>query len=284
MRHFKTLSLFLLLLAAQSRAFEGGFVNYLPGFYGDFSMAVIPETGTYLNNFFSVYQDRSGQIQSLVEIPGIIHATGYQILGGNFNFGIYPGLLATGYQNDDTQLSRVGLTDVYLMPVAITWNFEALHVVAFEGILAPTGYYQKDTLNTGLNIWSFDHNVAVTWYLPADNEVSINLGYMNNLKNPATDYHSGAVLHLDYLLGHYFSTEVGIGVTGSYYAQTTADHAPADILAAERAGGSTIGPAVMYAPSTFNNGLIFTLKWQHEFDVTGRPNLDYLTLRVWKSF
>ncbi len=277
-------SILLILVSCRLAAFEGGYVNYLPGFYGDFSMAVIPETGTYLNNFFSVYQDHSGQVQSLVEIPGIIHATGYEILGGHFNVGIYPGLLAVGYEGDDLKTSRVGLTDIYLMPAAITWKTESVYVIAFEGILAPTGFYQKDTLNTGLNFWTFDHNVAVTWYLPADNEISVNLGYMNNLKNPANDYHSGDVVHIDYLLGHYVNKEVGLGVVGSYYAQATADHAPQAVLVTERAGASTIGPALMYAPEAFNNELIFTLKWQHEFDVSGRPALDYLTLRIWRAF
>lgn len=182
-------------------------------------MVVIPKKSTYLNNFFSLFQDRSGQSQGVVEIPGIIHASGLEVLGRHFNFGIYPSIYAFGYQDNDLQVSRVGLTDTYLVPAALTWNFESLHLIVFEGILAPTGYCRPDAPSTGLNIWTFDHNAAATWYLPGNNELSVNLGYMHNLKNPETDYHSGEIIHLDYLVGHYFNDSLGLGIAGSYFAR-----------------------------------------------------------------
>lgn len=265
-------------------AFEGGSPNYLPGFYGDFSMAIIPEKGTFLNNFFAAYQDAGGDYKNLIELPGIIHATGYKLFGGNYSFGIYPGILASKYHTNDVNLGRVGLTDVYLLPAALGWSWENCSVLAYEGILAPTGHYQTDALNTGLNIWTFDHNLSLSVQLPGDNELSTNVGYMNNLKNPTTDYHSGDLMHLDYMLGQYFTPFLGIGLVGSYYYQTTSDHAPASLLIPERSEGATIGPVITYTPEILAREFIFTLKWLHEFDVNGRPKLDYMIFRVWKEF
>ena len=280
----KYLCFLLIFVSAQLQATEAGDTNYLPGFYGDFRMAVMPEHGTYFNNFFAAYQDHSGKLGTLLEIPGIIHATGHKIFGGNFSFGIYPGVLAT---KDDTRTSnfdRVGLADVYLLPASLGWSWDKVALLVYEGIIAPTGYYQKGALNSGLNIWTFDHNISVTWELPADNELSVNLGYMNNIKNSATHHKSGDLVHFDYMLGHYFSPVLGLGVVGSYYYQTTADHAPASILEPDRGEGATIGPVVMYTPHFLDRDVSFSLKWQHEFDAKGHAPKDFLILKVWSSF
>jgi len=57
----------------------------------------------------------------------------------------------------------------------------------------------------------------------AMNELSFNVGLMVNTINPATQYQSGTELHSDYMLGHYFSDDLGLGIAGSYYRQVSAD-------------------------------------------------------------
>ncbi len=265
-------------------ASEGGGSNYLPGFYGDFAMAVMPEKGTFFNNFFAAYQDGSGQTGTLLEMPGIIQATGQKILGGTYSFALYPGLVATKDHSNGNSMDRVGLGDAYLIPVALNWQWEKLTVLAFEGIVAPTGYYEKGALNAGRNIWTFDHILALTWQLPADNELSITLGYMNNLKNPVTDYRSGDEFHFDYTLGHYLKPELAVGITGSHYRQTGADHAPANIIAAERGEASSIGPVLLFTPYLLNRDVTMSLKWLHEFNVQGRASQEYLVWRVFMAF
>lgn len=169
------------IFSPQSIATEGGGSNYLPGFYGDFAMAVMPEKGTFFHNFFAAYQDTQGLTGTLLEMPGIVHATGEKIWGGNFIVALYPGLVATKDQSNHNDMSRFGLGDAYLIPLALNWQWGSLTALAFEGIVAPTGYYETGALNAGRNIWTFDHNLSLTWQLPADNELSVTLGYMNNL-------------------------------------------------------------------------------------------------------
>jgi hypothetical protein len=265
-------------------ATEGGGSNYLPGFYGDFAMAVMPEEGTFFNNFFAAYQDPSVRTGTLLEMPGILHATGKKFLGGNYIIGVYPGLLATKGHSNGNDMSRFGLGDAYLIPVALYWLWGSLSVLVFEGIVAPTGYYEKGALNAGRNIWTFDHILSLTWQLPADNELSITLGYMNNLKNQATNYRTGDEFHFDYMLGHYVKPELAVGVTGSHYHQTTADHAPASILTAEYSEASSIGPVLMFAQHIADRDVTVSLKWLHEFNVQGRVAQDYLVWRLFLPF
>lgn len=263
---------------------EGGGTNYMPGFYGDFAMAVMPEKGTFFNNFYAAYQDTKGQTGTILEMPGIVHATGKKILGGNFIVAVYPGLVAAKDQTSNNDMARFGLGDAYLIPVALNWQWGDLSALAFEGIVAPTGYYEKGALNAGRNIWTFDHILSLTWQLPADNELSITLGYMNNLKNPATAYRSGDEFHFDYMLGHYIRPDLAVGITGSHYRQTTADKAITDNLAKVNSEASSIGPVIMYTPHLFDRDVTFSVKYLREFKVQGRADQEYLICRIFMAF
>jgi hypothetical protein len=220
------------LLAQSASATEDGGSNYLPGFYGDFQMGVMPKVkGFYLSNMFSAYQDPKAVTGSLLELPGIFYVTDKQIFGGDFATGIWPAVLLIKDNRVDNNQARLAFGDPYIMPVSLSWDWGDIQVDVFEGIIAPVGYYKKNQLSTGSNIWTFDHNLAVTFKLPADNEFSMDLGYMNSTQNQATHYTNGDEVHFDYMLGHYIQTDFALGVVGSYYQQVTADHAPADILA-----------------------------------------------------
>ncbi|MCX7088590.1 MAG: transporter [Methylococcales bacterium] len=278
----KRCGVLLLFVSMQLPATESGGSNYLPGFYGDFAMAVMPDKGTFFNNFIAAYQDVQGKTGTLLEMPGILHVTGQQLFGGNYIVGIYPGVVAA--TDHTTNRNRFGLGDAYLIPFALNWQWGDLTALVFEGIVAPTGYYDKNALSAGRNIWTFDHNLSLTWQLPLNNELSLTIGYMNNLKNPATDYLSGDELHVDYLVGHSLHPTLAIGVTGSYYQQTSADHAPASILATERAEASTIGPVIMFTPHIIDRDVTLSLKWLHEFNIQGRDAQDYLVSRVFFAF
>ena len=217
-------------------------------------------------------------------MPGVIHVTDWEFLGAHYVVGAYPGLLVTWDHSGKDSQNRVGLADAYLVPAALSWSWPDLSVLVFEGIVAPTGYYQKDSLSAGRNVWTFDHVAEMTWTLPPYLELDLIVGYMNNLVNHATGYHSGDEFHFDYTLGHYFRDNLGLAVTGSYYRQTTADTARPGVVLAPLGEAATIGPAVMYAPRLGSRDVTMSVKWLHEFDVTGRAAQNYLIWRVWVEF
>lgn len=271
-------------LTSSLQATEGGGSNYLPGFYGDLSMAVFPESGTYFNNFLAAYQDVDGNTGTLLEMPGVMHVTEQTVLGGQFALGFYPGLMATADRTGPNNLARVGLADFYLVPGGIVWQKGNFHAFLFEGIVMPTGRYEANQFNTGRNYWTFDHNFQLTWNLPFNSELSFDIGYMNNLENTATDYRSGDEFHFDYTVGHYPLSNLGIGITGSYYKQVTRDEAPKELITTEMGEGSSIGPVLMYTPKIGGRDVSFSVKWLREFDVTGRPEQEYVVFRILAAF
>ncbi len=273
-----------LLLMQSVMATEGGGSNYLPGFYGDFALAVLPDKGTFFNNFFATYADTSGKTGSVLEMPGIIHVTEWDILGGHYLLGVYPGVMGAWDNSGTNNVGRFGLADFYLVPFGLNWKWTDVTVLVFEGIVAPTGYYQKGELNLARNIWTFDHLAELTWNLPGHNELNLVFGYMNNLVNHSTDYKSGDEFHFDYTVAHYLHDHFAIGVTGSYYRQMTADSAPADTYLYPRIEASTIGPALMYTPVWGGRDVTMSVKWLHEFEVVGRPAFDYWVWRVFVEF
>lgn len=273
-----------MVFSMNTLATEDGGSNYLPGFYGDFAMAILPDKGTYFSNFITAFQDKTGKTGTFYELPSFVQVTDYKILGGNYSFAIYPGLAIIKDHSGGNNMTRAGKVDTYLLPLAINWNWENFSVLIYEGIIAPTGYYQKEAFNTGRNVWTFDHVLSLTWQLPADNEVSVTLGYMNNTRNHATGYSSGDEIHFDYTVGHYFTPEFALGITGTYYRQVSADHAPANILATTFSEASSIGPAVLWVPHIVNRDVTLSLKWLHEYAAQGRLAQDYLVSRIDVAF
>ncbi|MGD0962178.1 MAG: transporter [Methylomonas sp.] len=266
-------------------ATENGGSNYLPGFYGDFQMAVMPkEKGFYLSQMFSAYQDPKSVTGNLLELPGIMYVTDTRIFGANYAVGVWPALQAIKDNTLANNRVRVAFGDPYFMPVSLGWDLGCMHAEVFEGVVAPIGYYEKNQPSPGGNIWTFDHNLAATFKLPAANELSFDLGYMNNTQNPATHYTNGDEIHFDYMVGHYLQQDFALGVVGSYYRQVTADQAPADILAKAFSAADTIGPVVMYAPRIGKKNVSMSLKWLHEFDVQGKLPQDYIIWRVYMPF
>jgi hypothetical protein len=267
------------------RATEGGGSNYLPGFYGDFGMAVFSTPGTYFNNFFAAYEDIRSDTDTLLEMPGIIHVSDFQIFNGQFVAGVYPGMLASKDHSGSNDLARVGLGDFYFVPGGLAWTHENLSVFLFEGVVAPTGRYEKGELNSGRNYWTFDHNLQLTLGLPLNTEFSLGVGLMNNLKNTATDYRSGDELHIDYNFGYYLRPNIGFGVTGSYYKQLNKDISDDTATQVFESGeASTIGPVVLYTPKINDKDVTISLKWLKEFDVTSRVAQEYLICRLLMSF
>lgn len=266
------------------QATEGGGTNYLPGFYGDFGMAVFPGTGIFFSNFAAAYQDIEANTGTLLEMPGLLYVSPHQWLGGHIVTGAFPALMAIKDSTGNNDLDRVALGDFYFLPGGLSWDWGDLKAFLFEGVVAPTGRYETGGFNTGRNYWTFDHNLLLTWNLPANNELSVAIGYMNNLENPSTNYQSGDEFHFDYNLGHYLGQSFAVGISGSYYQQTSMDRAPIGAYVPETGEGTSIGPSVMYMPKINGRDAAISIKWMREFNVTGRTAQEYLICRFQLPF
>ncbi len=283
----RVLFLFLFMtISASSKAAEGGGSQYLPGFYGDFGMATTPAAGTYMSNFFGYNwaENKDAESSLLFELPGVLHITESKILGANYWFGFFPYALHTTYTDKATgkEYGRGGAGDMYGVPAILSWKFDDLSIMTFEGIVPPTGAYSKDRiLNAGRNSWTFDSNVGVTW--SPDNgkyDLSLMFGYMVNTKNNATDYRSGDEVHIDWNVGYFLTDALGIGVGGSYYRQVTPDTGLGVPLNTVEGEASTIGPVITYTMKMGEKDVSFSAKWLHEYDVNNHIPGDYVILRT----
>jgi hypothetical protein len=151
-------------------------------------------------------------------------------------------------------------------------------VFVYEGINVPIGKYTPGAPdNIGLNHWAFDTNLGFTWMIPdSDFEVDFDLGFMFNTTNPATDYKSGADVHLDYTLGYNFSEPFALGFSGYFYQQVTGDSGTGATLGDFKGQGVGIGAAGTY---TFSMDPIsaLTVTYIHDLHTENRYKGDWLT-------
>lgn len=268
---------------------EGGTTVYTPGLYGDFGMADAGAEGFEVIGLLS-YQSasasqaiKSGQSntnlreQSLVFVPMVTYVTDYTIFGGRYFAGLRLALAGNRAMGDagtgqPFQIERdyeVGLEDVYVYPLGLSWNVGDVDVTFFQGINVPIGTYHRDNLATiSSHYWASDTNLAFTWVHPEkEYELSFNVGYLVNAQNTATKYRTGQGIHLDYLIGQHFSNELSIGLAGYMYRQVTGDSGSGALGGPFKLQANGLGPAVSYTFEMHDTDIRITAKWLRDFGV-----------------
>jgi hypothetical protein len=307
-KSFHTAALLLLALAVVfvatpfGYAAEGGGSHYSPGLYGDFGVAVAPDPAFYLRNDLYYYAaDASGErvvefgeIRADLEVDVAMYMlTGLkvldrQVLGGRYAFGafvpvVYTDLsadivLGTGTASVDDD--RTAISDPGFIPVSLFWNFGNFHINASETITAPWGSYDKDKdINGGLNYWSFETLVAVTYLHPEKGfEISAAVGHLYNTENEDTDYQTGQELHVEYMLNQFLSETFAVGIQGFYYKQITGDSGDGALLGDFEGEAAGFGPALMWIPKIMGRDVVVSAKWLHEVNTDNRLEGDHLFL------
>ena len=140
-------------------------------------------------------------------------------------------------------------------------------------------YSRNDVVNTGLGYATYSPELAVT-YLTRKLEVSLDAHYDFNSRNTHTDYQSGQLFDVDYVVG-YRPVEryqaLQLGLNGYLLEQTTDDtQAGRTVGTGNRSQVLGYGPLVRY--DIGHGGLL--LKWQHEAFVENRTKGD----RIWFQF
>ena len=115
-----------------------------------------------------------------------------------------------------------------LIPAMLAWKSGFWQTSALLPIYAPTGEYEKGRLaNTGLNYWTFDPTVGVSYI---NDKIGFNaalyVGASFNTENPDTDYQSGTTLHLDGSVQQLLPAGpgfLGIGAEAFYLEQVSGD-------------------------------------------------------------
>jgi hypothetical protein len=283
----------LLAIGAEpASAAEGGYSNYIPGTYGDFAVALAPETKFTFRDDVYYYEADGGRsvragsvdveadLEFLMNLTTFLYQPGVELFGAKYAFGALVPIVhadikakaeAAGVQasvRDDT----LGLGDVTLIPWVLFWDWKNVHLSFAEYIVTPTSRYDEDDLaNPGLNYWSFDTNIAVTYLNPeTGRELSANIGYIYNTENPDTDYQTGQELHIDYMFNQYLSEKFAIGLQGFYLKQVTGDSGDGALLGSFKGEAAGIGPAVLWNTKIGGSDVSFIAKWLHEYHAERR--------------
>lgn len=284
---FGTVVVGTVLLINSAYAAQGGYTNYIPGAYGDFAVAVAPDPGFYWNNLFYYYTAntektvRGGKlIADLaldlgIYLPSALLVSDKKIFGGRYGFGAYipiiyqkfSGSFSLGPLQKPFAENTTSFGDMGIIPISLWWTFDSFHIHAFEQITVPIGSYDKNSLvNAGLNYWSFDTNLAMTYLnQKIGTEISINFGHIYNTENNAAHYQTGQEFHADYMLNQFLSKTFAIGLHGFYYNQITGDSGSRALLGDFKGEVAGIGPALMWIPKTKNKNFIISVKWLHEY-------------------
>jgi hypothetical protein len=298
--------LIVVFTATISHAAEGGYSNYIPGTYGDFAAAVEPPTKFTVRNDIYYYQAdgarsvRSGLIEAdadlefIMDFLTLLYKPEVEILGAHYALGVFiPFVHAdidTGIRLGNLQVRRqddtFGIGDITLIPGIFFWNYGNFHFTLAEYIITPTGKYDTDDLaNTGLNYWTFDTDVTVTYLNEkTGQDYSVNVGYNYNTENPDTDYQTGEEIHIDYMVNQFLSESLAIGLQGFYLKQVSGDSGDGARLGSFKAQAAGVGPALLWSPKRFDQNVSFIAKWLHEYDTERRIEGDHIFASFAMSF
>lgn len=298
--------LWLALAGPGAWAAEGGYSNYIPGFYGDLVLAVEPADGLSIRNDVYFYSAdggetvRSGQIEIEVEIDLIfnyltlLNKPGVEVFSAQYAYGAalvfgnvdLSGELDVGPFSESFGDDKTSYGDMTLIPGVFYWNNgDKWHFSQSFFVVIPVGDYDEDdAANTGLNYWTFETDFAST-YLDQETgqDYSVVLGYGYNTENKDTDYQSGDEFHIDYIFNQFLSESLAVGIHGFYFKQLSGDSGDGALLGNFKAEASGIGPALMWIPPQYEGEVAFVAKWLHEYDAENRLEGDHVFLSFMMS-
>jgi hypothetical protein len=299
------------LLAAPwaAQAGEGGVSHVMPG--ANATLVDLPPTspGWFFKPMYINYQgDTSARIPTAAGVVANAHATANTVaLGGGYGFeqkvlGAHYGVAAfapyswVDISADTAALggkrignSVSGLGDITIVPVLMAWKSGDVQYDFLLPIYAPTGSYKVGRLgNTGLNYWTFDPIVGVSYNNAKSGfNAAAHMGLAMNTENSDTRYKSGNVLHLDASVQQIFPLGEGlanIGAEAWYFDQVTCDSGAGATLGCFKGRTAGIGPVLGYIQPIGQQRLILELKWLPELETKNRLNGDFIWFKMVYKF
>jgi hypothetical protein len=183
-----------------------------------------------------------------------------------------------------------GLTDMGVVPLALTWKTGNWQFTFQEAVFVPVGDYEEGRLaNLGKNIWSFDSVFGVSYLNPAKGlEFTLMSGLLFSTENEDTDYQNGAVMHTEATIAQYLplgkNTILALGVNGFYYQQVSGDSGSGATLGDLKGRSAGVGPIVNLIQTIGDKKLAIQAKWLPEIDTKNRLEGDWVWLTVGMVF
>ena len=295
----------LIAVGASAIAMEGIQSPYLKG-YRDFMTGVLPEPGVQVRHDLYMYNgtERStipqGQLRvgfkAVSNILGATVVTPYGILGGNYAFavrGAYSDVKADQtlvQPSPRPTIVRSGsldaFNDVVITPLIVGWHAGNWHWNVSTSVWLPVGSYDKNRLaNTGRNVWAWSPQVGVTYFDPKSGwEVSGAAILVTSYNNPATNYLSGNIVHVDLAAGKMLTPQFRLGVVGYWVQQLNGDSGTGAIFGNRKVRVAGVGPGATFTLAVNSVPVTLVAKYYREFDAQNTTQGDAGTLSVRVKF
>ena len=300
--------LLMLALAAPSLAEEGGAGHYVPGSMATLIDVPPSKAGWIVESMYLHYEgdasvSRSFPVAGLLTanlsaesdafLLGGLHTFEASMLGGSFisvgGFVPYVWMDVSAdvgpVRRDD---SADGIGDLSLIPFMVAKKQGEWQYSGALTVYAPTGDYDAGRLaNPGMNHWTFDPSLGVS-YANADGlNFSLNGGITINTENNDTDYKSGSVLHLESSLQKLTAVGpgmLGFGVNAFFYQQISGDSGRGATLGDFKGRTVGIGPAISYILPIDTTALVMEIRWLPELETEKRLDGDYIWAKAVYQF
>jgi hypothetical protein len=290
-------------VASGAAATENG-RNPFPNGLNGTEVGSLPPAGVYLINEIVVFRtDRfngSGgdrlfpdfDLDVTAYAPRFLWNTGRKLLGGDAAIQLVVPFVDTRFRNPPPpsvpaqppfgRKHAFGVADPIVTPL-IAWHGPKLHTVIGADINIPIGQYDRSRLvNAGLNTLIVSPALAVTYYPSPGWELSAKATVDHYFRNPATDYHSGDAVMIDYAVNRHAAAAGGkviVGVGGYAFKQLEDDKLNGATFAdGFRGQAFGVGPTIAYQ---LTNGPRIELKHQQDLEVENRPDGHRTFVRVY---
>jgi len=293
-------------------ATEGGSGHYFPGTVATLIDLAPTKPGWVIE---PVYLHYEGDVTASKQIPvagltttgmdasldililGGLYSFSQPVLGATYSVGAYlPYVSMTVKAKVNSQLGSKsvrddenGLGDMMIIPAMMAWKDSPWQYNAALSVYAPTGKYELgDLANTGLNYWSFDPFVGVSYNHPTLGfNAALHGGVIFNTENNDTDYQSGSMLHLEGSIQQLLPVGPGfisLGAEAFYLQQLESDSGQKKVLGDFEGRTAGIGPVLGYLLPLGENTLVTELRWLPELDTENRLEGNYLFLKIVYQF
>jgi len=268
--------------------------HYVPGVEG-IKGASLPPPGFYVRDYNVFYwanqlNDLNG-VEGPVNFNAVVYAnlirpiwiSEWKVLGGYFGMDMIVPLQYTdlnvkagGVTAYDDQIFGIG--DLYFEPATLSWHGAQWDAAVGYSFFAPTAESEPGTAEPGKGYWTQMLTAGATLYFDKEKTWSLSLlnRYEFNMEDENTGITPGQEWTLEWGLGKAVSKLVELGISGYCQMQTTSDSGSGASPNLDQA--LALGPeATAVWPQT---GILFSLRYLHEFDVYDRPqgNIAVLTL------
>jgi hypothetical protein len=285
------LACFSFLAALSARASENGAISYPVGVRTVLNGIVPPPGETQFYDYLQFYDARqmagptgnsavpNFKLDVVVEAVRFVHTWGIKAAPFTFSTGAVLPTLNLNLHIGALSGRRTGIGDLIVQPLMIGYAnaHHTLFAYFTPDVSLKTGAYSTTNIvNPGRNVNAFMPNLSVTWFPKPNWEFSATATYEIDAPNHATNFHSGNVAMLEYLLGYSLTPKLQLGVQGYFLKQVT-DDVQNGISVGNRGQAIGIGPQLVYHFSP-RSGVV--LKYQRELDVKNRPRGNRLWLEA----